>query len=340
MSEEKKVIAGAITYPPPDDRPQEPTPAAQPKQPTDLQGLLRFAMEATDGETQQHESHTGPIDNERKEFLENALKSMTVGVIEILESKINILQNADTLNENSDVTQHVLALETITDYVDHIDIANDFHKIGGFSIFNPCLKCKRAEIRAGACEVLAELCQNNPYCQRVVLDTGLIPTLLKLLSSDMSETVCAKSLYAISCIVRQHSEGFQQFVQYEGLTVLLKTLQKNDDKLITKTTFLLSSLCTSQPDLMSRLVFLDYVPALIKSIERERAPSHEHALSLLMMLASENASAASECKNPEHRFEEILRKHLSNIANKDECREEEDYCRQMLKLLFSSCNGL
>ncbi|KAB0791154.1 hypothetical protein PPYR_02954 [Photinus pyralis] len=341
MSENNE-IAGAITYPKGKnvENGSDAAPISQPRQPTDLQGLLRFAMEATKAEDAPNESSVGPIDEERKKFLENALASMSVDVIEILQTNIKILQNCDVLTESGDIAQHVLALETILDYIDNTDVANDFHKIGGFSIFNPCLKCVKSEIRAGACDVIAELCQNNPYCQRMVLDAALIPTLVKILATDSSNTVCVKALYAISCVIRQYTEGFHQFVQYEGLSVLLKTLQKNDDKLTTKTTFLLSSLCGTQPDLMSRLVFLEYVPLLISLLNNVRKPSHEHILSLLLLLATENHSAMMCCKDPKYKLQGILENHIKIVAGKEEYQEEESYCRQLLRLLFPAANGL
>lgn len=75
----------------------------------------------------------------------------------------------------------------------------DFHKIGGFTIFNPCIKSVHASIRTDACNVLAELCQNNPYCQKVALDNSFVPLLLNLLDKDEDNKVCVKALYALSC---------------------------------------------------------------------------------------------------------------------------------------------
>ncbi|KAF2882282.1 hypothetical protein ILUMI_23902 [Ignelater luminosus] len=335
-------IAGAITYPTESQQNLENVEVpVQPKQPTSLHGLLRFAMDATKVEDAPHDSHMGPIDENRKRFLEAALNSMTVDIIEILQEKIRVLQNAEHLAPDTDISDYVAALETIVDHIDNIDTANDFHKIGGFTIFHPCLKCVHPEIRAGACDVIAELCQNNPYCQRVVLDNGFIPLLLKILATDNNNSVCIKALYATSCIVRQNTEGFHQLLQHEGLTILLKILQKEDDKLKIKTAFLLSSLCGSQPDLKSRLVFLEYIPVLLSLLSQERKPSHEHILSLLVMLVEDNYGAINECRNPKYNLKQTLTDYLESIANKVECQEEEAYCQQLLRILFtSSSNGL
>lgn len=56
-------IAGAITYPTESQRSTENAEVpVQPKQPTSLHGLLRFAMDATKAEDAPHDSHLGPID--------------------------------------------------------------------------------------------------------------------------------------------------------------------------------------------------------------------------------------------------------------------------------------
>lgn len=124
---------------------------------------------------------------------------MTVDVIELLQKQIKTLEGVDSLPADADVTQYVGAIETILEHIDQIDIANDFHKIGGFSVIKPCLQSVHSKIRIGACDILAELCQNNPYCQKVVVDQNYIPLLLELLEKEEDNHVAIKILYAISC---------------------------------------------------------------------------------------------------------------------------------------------
>lgn len=317
-------------------QPESSIQPRQPRQPTSLQGLLRFAMEATKSEDAPHESEFQPMDEERRKFLEEALKSMTIDVIEVLQKQIKTLQKVDQIKVDDDVAEYVEALETILDYIDHIDIANDFHKIGGFMVLYPCLKCVNPKIRSGGCELIAVLCQNNPYCQQIILDNEFIPCLLKLLEDDPDVNVAVKALYALSGIVRDCQEGFNQLIHYNGLTVLLKALSRNNEKLITKTTFLLAALCRSQPDLKSRLIFLDYLPVLISLIAEERKPSHEHVLSLLVSLVEENSSAIAECKNAKYNLKDVLQRYINSIRNKEECLEEEQYCKRLLHILFAA----
>ncbi|KAJ3642178.1 hypothetical protein Zmor_024987 [Zophobas morio] len=191
--ENKPEIAGMLCAPP--EAPvADAAEVPQPRQPTSLQGLLKFAMDATKAEDAPHEPHVQPMDEARRKFLEQALHSLTIDVIEILLKQIKILENVDALEEGGDDCQYRVALDTISDHVCDVDTANDFHKIGGFVIVGPCLRCKSPKVRAEVCNLLAELCQNNPYCQRVVLENGIMPVLVDLVENDGEVAVVVKAL--------------------------------------------------------------------------------------------------------------------------------------------------
>lgn len=122
---------------------------------------------------------------------------MTIDVVEILQKQIEVIKKVEKVAAGDNVEEYCDAIETVLDYIDNIDIANDFHKIGGFMVLYPCLKCPNHKIRAHGCELLAVLCQNNPYCQKVVLDNEFLPMLLKLIENDEDRMVVTKSLYAL-----------------------------------------------------------------------------------------------------------------------------------------------
>lgn len=318
LDEKKPTIAGAICAPPEPSGEIQVLPN-QPRQPRSLQGLLQFCMEATKSEDAPHESQYMAMDEQRRQWLENAIKSMTIDVVELLRKQIEILKNVDKIKAEDDVSQYEDAVDTILEHVDHIDVACDFHKIGGFMVLYPCLKSPHPKIRAAGCELLAVLCQHNPYCQQVVLDNEFVPKLLSLLEKDEDNQVAVKALYALSAIVRHSEEGFSQFIHYNGPVILLKALDRGDDKLITKSTFLLDSLCQSQPDFKSRLVFLEFVPVLIRLLSKSRQPSHEHVLALLASIIEDNNTAIAECRNPRHNLHQVLKEYINNNADKPEC---------------------
>merc|ERR1711963_542697 len=81
----------------------------QPRQPRDLQGLLKFCMEATASEDApavvgDPAARLAAMDPERKAWLEEALDNMSVDVVEVV----------------------------VEDWLGTIDMACNFHKIGGF----------------------------------------------------------------------------------------------------------------------------------------------------------------------------------------------------------------
>ena len=61
--------------------------------------------------------------------------------------------------------------------------------------------------RANAANCVAEMAQNNPYCQENFLTDRFLPLLLTLMEKDPEERVRLKCLYAISSIVRDYPPG-------------------------------------------------------------------------------------------------------------------------------------
>jgi hsp70-interacting protein len=335
-SEEKKPeIAGAICAPPAEPQSTTETVSPQPRQPTSLQGLLKFSMEATKAEDAPLETQFQPMDEARKKFLEQALHSLTIDVIEILLKQIKVLEKVDSIGDGEDDSEYLTALETISEYVCDIDTANDYHKIGGFAIIPPCLKCKSPKIRAEGCNLLAELCQNNAYCQRVVLENGLIPILIDVIEHDQEVPVIVKALYAVSCIVRQSTSGCAQLIQYKGVQTFLEALKKNEEKINIKISFLLRALCVSQPDFKSRLIFVGYIPVLFSLISTPPRSCDEHVFTLLLTLIEDNPSALCECRQNKLNGKEILDKYLSAVKGKEEYSSEEEYCNTIYNILFA-----
>lgn len=131
--------------------------------------------------------------------MDNALSSLTVNVIEELQKSVKILSNVVNLRSDDDASEYESTLEKMADFVDNIDVANDFYKIGGFSVFQPCLNSSHSNIRWRIADIIAELAQNNPFCQDKLLETGVFPILLAIIDTDPSEQARIKALYAVSC---------------------------------------------------------------------------------------------------------------------------------------------
>lgn len=136
---------------------------------------------------------------QKKTFLNEALSSLTVNVIEELQKAVQVLSNVINLRADDDSSEYEITLERIAEFIDNIDIANDFYKIGGFAIFQPCLNSSHSNIRWRIAEIIADLAQNNPFCQDKLLEAGVFPVLLSMVDTDPSKLVRIKALYAVSC---------------------------------------------------------------------------------------------------------------------------------------------
>merc|ERR1712018_764477 len=185
----------------------------------DLEGLLKFCMQATKSEDAPSNPDAEPLDSERMEWLQEAMKEMTVDVVSQLVEGIKILSKPYVFDINAtedELEEAELAFEATGDWVGNIDMANNFQKIGGFVILKRCIKSSpHSLIRWNAADIVAELSQNNPYCQEHFVKDGFIQDLIITLQNEVvndnenirNEKCSLKSLYAISCIVRDYAPG-------------------------------------------------------------------------------------------------------------------------------------
>ncbi|XP_044579854.1 hsp70-binding protein 1-like isoform X1 [Cotesia glomerata] len=327
----------SITAPPaePDLQPVE----NQPRQPTNLQGLLRFAMEASKNEDAPHQSSFQPLDQERKEFLSKALESMTVNVIEELQKSAKILSNVMDLRQEDDPTEYETALECIASYVDSIDIANDFYKIGGFGLIGACLNSPHSTIRWRAADVIAELTQNNPFCQEKILAMGLMPILLEMVDSDPSEQAKIKALYAVSCIVRGNALALKYMDVNDGYSVLIRAMQSSVEKLQIKSAFLLSALCSKDNAhaIRSSLIKMGIIEQAsgLLAMNSIIGDTRDALLSILNSLtANNNLPALRECRRPELCLKATIERHLKDLKS-EEAVDEVKLCNELLDRLFA-----
>ena len=83
---------------------------------------------------------------------------------------------------DNDIEEAEEAFDAISDWVGNIDMANNFHKIGGFVVLKRCIKCSpHSVIRWNAANTIAELSQNNPYCQQHFVQEGFVQELIDML---------------------------------------------------------------------------------------------------------------------------------------------------------------
>lgn len=311
----------------------------QPRQPTSLQGLLRFAMEASNSQDSASNTQFHPMDEQRKEFLKQTLSSLSGNIIMELQKSINILSDVVDLRPDDDTSQYEAALERITDHVDNIDVANDFYKIGGFTIFGPCLNSSHSSIRWRAADVIAELAQNNPFCQERFLETGLFPMLLNMIDSDPAEAARIKALYAVSCIVREHPVSLKYMDINDGYSVLLRAMQSSVKKLQIKSAFLLSSLCNKENTKKLKLTLVNM--GLVEQAaglltNADLFPEiRDQLLNILNGLTNDEfLPALKECRRQELCLRSSLERCIVELTQ-EENSDQVDVCRRILIKAFS-----
>ncbi|KAL0868029.1 hypothetical protein ABMA27_008681 [Loxostege sticticalis] len=327
------IIAGAITYPSRSEQDAQPVPI-QPRQPRNLQGLLRFAMEATKAEDAPGNSDFGPMDEERRKFLEEALKSLTVDVAEVLQNSIKVLTDQEKIKniKQGDTlpADVVTSFSNLMEFIDDIDVANDFYKMGGFAIFPICYSCENEEVRANASWVLAELCQNNPFCQARSLECGLLNVLLSLAQTEQG-TALAKCLYAISCSCREFEPACRALVAAGGCATLAQQLAASDLQARTKAAFFIRHLCQHRNDAKEQFISQNLVQTVTQQIKSGRDDTTEHLLSILLLLTEDlDPRVMAQCRDPRLGLKKVLEDLLAH-------EDEKEYCQELLTRVFENC---
>lgn len=106
----------------------------------------------------------------RQEELREAYDAMPK-VNELLNERIDALRDEDASDE-----MLVLTLTDLEDLVSDIDMARDFHSVGGFSVLSSMLDESRSEaVRETAAWVIGTAVKNEPQHQLWVLEVRYVP---------------------------------------------------------------------------------------------------------------------------------------------------------------------
>lgn len=202
----------------------------------------------------------------------------------------------------------------------------DFFKIGGFCIILPCLNSKYTEVRSETALLVGELAQNNEFCQKHLLELNVLPKLIELLSdlSDEAE-VSSHAFHAVSCVVRSYEPGMNAFVEMGGLECLLSLIQEKDrEKLIIKSMFLINSFAQDSPKVRNDLIQLNAIERIVETIipKGEYDTRLEQTLAALTSLV-EGDDAIQRCRNENLKLRAKLNEIVAMGSGKDECQVSE-----------------
>jgi len=298
-----------------------------------MKGLLKFCFEATKGEDAPDISDPEKIlhdmDPEHRQWLEEALSSMSVDIVQQLTNGIKIL-NSDAEDEEKEEV-----LDLLEDWLGNIDMAVNFHKIGGFCCLRKCLQSSSPGVRAGACHLMAEISQNNAYCQEKFVTEGFIQLLLQQLDSDSDDKCQVKAMYAISCISRESPETLTKFGDIDGWSVVLRAVQRDNDKLVTKGCYFISASAGASSSAARHMLDMGMVTQLAGLLTHapEIMPHHEQMLAALRALINSSQEAKEQAKDPGLGLVWVLLQMRDEVEGQEELEECVEHCTKMLQLL-------
>ncbi|XP_047428769.1 hsp70-binding protein 1 [Mugil cephalus] len=323
--------------------------------PQNLQGVLQLAVEA--GAASEGPAPVEPMSEERKTWLREALADVCKGQMDEVEQMKQCLavlckeetseteKDGEEEREDEDEDERESAFEMLSELCENLDNARDLMTLGGLDLCVSRYLCHvQSGLRWRAAQLLASCAQNMPQVQNHLLNIEVLPKLLQLTDSDPNATVRVKALYAVSCLVREQEAGLQAFLSHDGFSVLMRGMQSDNEKLRTKSAFLLLNLLTSHPEQKDTVVSMGMIQQLVSVLRTPHSTFHEHVLGALCCLVEDCPQGLKDCRNPALGLEELLKQRTKELQGKEESQEELDFCERLRLLCFhgqqSDDNGM
>lgn len=226
----------------------------------------------------------------------------------------------------------VTNIANVQQYIDVVDYAKDFEKMGGFQVFPELLDYPSSLVRMETCALIAELVQNNPHCQRA----GVLSTrrLLRLLDSEPDDEVRCKALYALSCMVRQNKAGYRSFDRLGGPAVLCKILfEATNRRLKTKASFLVAALCSQEDGFRASLLASEFARDASELLPRVDGDCRQFLLSALLTLATRSSQPLLKEEPARNALAATLDGFIREHGGAAQYQEEVQYSAEILDLI-------
>lgn len=172
-----------------------------------------------------------PMDEQTKQWLGDALKQNMIDPIQRFKQCWKILQT------NDEEEAQEKALEEVIFHAEHVDLANDLHKIGAFSfIIGPLLhnyvKQEQSEMVELVLELVCTCAQNNAYIQQVLMTSekqAFFAILLPLLASKRL-ALQRKAVAVLAALLSNNEQSTKFLIQEDAtLTSILALLTTSSD---------------------------------------------------------------------------------------------------------------
>ncbi|KAM8844008.1 hsp70-binding protein 1 [Spinachia spinachia] len=310
--------------------------------PQNLQGVLRLAVDA--GSAAEAHEPVEAMSEERKVWLRKALAEVSKGQMDEVEQMkqcLALLRQEDVSeaaregDDEKDGDDRETAFEILSELCENLDNARDLMTLGGLQLCTSRYLCHaQSGLRWRAAQLIASSAQNMPEVQVHLFTIGALPKLLQLTDSDPHPAVRVKALYAVSCLIREQETVLQAFLSHDGVSVLMRAMQSDIEKLRTKSAFLLVNLLTSHPEQKDTAVSMGMVQQLVSILRTPHSSLHEHVLGALCCLVEDCPQGLKDCRSPALGLKELLRQRSGELQGKEESQEELDFCERLMLVCF------
>lgn len=189
---------------------------------------------------------------QRTKFLQSALRTMNNDVDDITYALARLRM------ESTNVEEKLACLELIRNNIDEIDIANSFVKTGGITELLEYIRKPIHALRPQSIYIVAEMAQNNVFCQNYFLTEKMIPIITSTMN-DSNEDLARGSIYAISSLVQNFLPALQEFLRINGLNTLLSCLNSNHGSVYIKAAYLIGSLSSNNKSVKGKFLFINEI---------------------------------------------------------------------------------
>ncbi|KAH8288060.1 hypothetical protein KR018_011096 [Drosophila ironensis] len=300
-----------------------------PRGPLSLQNVLKYTVQhhSNDDEPKANEA---PADPERSKFLEDALCAMTTDASKQLKAALTVLEDPECCLEDLKVS-----LEVIRSHIDDLDHANSLVKMGGTKTLLRCISHGADnEIKVSATEAVAEMAQNNIFCQNALLNDKFLPVLVQNLNNS-HDSIVRSSIYAISSLTRNFEPGYKEFKRINGIQALVPCLKSSNANLYIKAAFLIASLSSRDKAVRNDFVKAEVFPVLLDNLKvvNEFDVKQETTLFALSSLSLETKLKLSTEKRKEalDKLQQIIAKNKQT----EDCEDMVSYARNIVDNLNS-----
>jgi len=247
------------------------------------------------------------------------------------------------------VTKKKEILEEMDDLVDRIDMAKNLDKIGGFTSIIKHLESQHPSLQWRAAQVFATVVQNNPYCQEAALKHNAISAIIHMFeqfyavgipSEDMHKVVF-KALTASSCFIRHFQPAIEQFVQHNGVKLVLGTITSEQTTMRVKKKalyFLCYLLEQNQITRTTRTILeINAIPVIIGLMFNTKLADfivRENAIKVMILLCKNGGM--DEIKNAKHKIipqVKARQSEISTLVKQDDIDQVEDEVNLLTEFL-------